>query len=94
MHNPRQETINAIKFLEIPKTKLSRRAGVEASRTSEYIQGKSLPTATTEKIESAVRDIVKVWTALGIKIDLSDTEGFARALKAADEAILKEYVQS
>jgi plasmid maintenance system antidote protein VapI len=80
MHNPRQETINAIKFYEIPKTKLSRKIGVEASRISEYVRGKNLPTATTEKIESAVRDIVKVWTGLNIKTDLSDTEGFDRLL--------------
>ena len=81
MHNTRQEeTIKAIKRLEIPTTKLSRRAGVETSRVSEYVRGKILPTVTTQKIESAVRDIAKVWDSLGIKTELDDTEGFDRLL--------------
>jgi plasmid maintenance system antidote protein VapI len=80
MDSIRNETKNAIKLLGIPKSQLARMAGLEASRISEYIRDKSLPTATTEKIESAVRNIVKVWTGLGIKTDLSDTEGFSRLL--------------
>jgi len=85
-----QETTNTIKTLEIPKTKLARRAGVESSRVSEYIQGKSLPTATMVKIESAVEDIARVWTSLGIKTDLDDTEGFAKLLTYVNSVLAGE----
>jgi plasmid maintenance system antidote protein VapI len=90
MRNTRQETKDAIKFLEIPKTKLARMVGLEASRISEYVRDKSLPAATTEKIESAVRDIVKVWTILPVRVDLSDLEGFARAIQIADDIVRGE----
>jgi plasmid maintenance system antidote protein VapI len=90
MHSIRNETKNAIKFLGIPKSQLARMAGLEASRISEYIRDKSLPAATTEKIESAVRDIVKVWTILPVRVDLNDLEGFARAIQIADDIVRAE----
>jgi plasmid maintenance system antidote protein VapI len=87
MPNPRQETKDAIRFLDIPKIQLARMVGLEPSRISEYVRDKSLSADKTEKIENAVRQIAKVWTVLPIRVDLNDLEGFARAVKIADFTI-------
>ena len=80
MRNTRQETKNAIRFLDIRKIQLARMVDLEPSRISEYIRDKSLTADKTEKIENAVRQIAKVWTSLGIRTDLSDVEGFNKLL--------------
>ena len=85
-----EETINAIKFLDIPTTKLARIAGIEPARVSEYVRRKSLPADKAEKIESAVRNIAKVWTIIPVRVDLNDLEGFARAVLIADEIVRGE----
>jgi plasmid maintenance system antidote protein VapI len=87
MRNTRQETKDAIRFLDIPKIQLARMVGLEPSRISEYIRDKSLTADKTEKIENAVRDIAKVWTVLPVRVDLNDLDGFARAVKIADWTI-------
>jgi hypothetical protein len=94
MQKTRTDTINAIKFLDIPITKLARMADLEPSRVSEYVRGKSMPTDKTEKIETAVRDIVKVWSVLPVRVDLSDMEGFKRAILIADDILHQEEMQS
>jgi len=90
MRNTRQETKSTIKVLGIPNGKLARRAGVEPSRVSEYVRDKSLPPATTEKIENAVAQIAKVWTVLPVRVDLDDLEGFERAIQIADDIVRSE----
>lgn len=92
MHNTfhsRQDFINSIIHFQIPKIEIARMTGLDASRISEYIRKKPLPATTVEKIEGTVEQIVKVWSVLPVKVDLSDREGFARAVQIADDAIAK-----
>jgi hypothetical protein len=92
MHNTfhsRQDFINSIIHFQIPKIEIARMTGLDASRISEYIRKKPLPANTVEKIEATVEQIVKVWSVLPVKVDLSDREGFARAVQIADDAIAK-----
>src|SRR6267142_55698 len=85
----RQDFINSIIHFQIPKIQIARMTGLDASRISEYLRKKPLPAATVEKIEGTVEQIVKVWSVLPVKVDLSDREGFARAVQIADDAIAK-----
>ena len=90
----RQDFINAVLTLQIPKIGIARMTGLDQSRISEYLRGKSLTANKVEKIESAVSNIVKVWTVLPVKVDISDREGFARAVQIADNAIAQSELEN
>jgi len=47
------------------------------------------PPAIATKIEEAVADVVKVWSGLQVRIDITDQRGFTRALDTVEAAITK-----
>jgi plasmid maintenance system antidote protein VapI len=85
----RYKTTRAIKDLEIPKSDLAALADVLPCRVSDYISGKRVPSAIAARIEEAVANVVKVWSTLPVRVDISDQRGFAKAVEIVDAAIAK-----
>lgn len=85
----RYKTARAIKDWEIPKSDLAQLADVLPCRVSDYVSGKRVPSAIATRIEEAVANVVKVWTVLPVRTDISDQRSFAKALEIADAAIAK-----
>src|SRR5207302_6896070 len=94
MENPRQETINAIVKLRISKIGLAALAKVSSGAISDYMRGRSLSADKDSRIEEAVLQVVKVWTCLPVKTDITDPESFARAIRIADAAIATEQLDT
>jgi hypothetical protein len=89
MFNPRHKTVQAIKDWDIGKSDLAQLADVLPSRISDYCSGKRVPPAIATKIDEATAAVVKVWSGLQVRIDITDQRGFARALETVDAAIAK-----
>jgi plasmid maintenance system antidote protein VapI len=85
----RFETTKAIKDWDIPKSDLAQLADVLPPRVSDYISGKRIPAVLAARIENAVQQVVLVWTGLGVRIDITDEQGFKRALDSVTAAIAK-----
>ena len=85
----RYKTTKSIKDWEIPKGDLAQLADVLPRRVSDYISGKRVPSAIATRIEEATANVVKVWSGLQVRIDISDQPGFQRALDTVEAAITK-----
>src|SRR5258706_15630841 len=85
----RYKTTRAIKDWEIPKSDLAALADVLPCRVCDYISGKRLPPYITSHIEETVEKVVRVWSTLPVKTDISDHQSFTKALEIADAAIAK-----
>jgi hypothetical protein len=85
----RYKTTKLIRDWEIPKSDLAALADVLPCRVSDYISGKRLPPHIATRIEEATAAVVKVWSTLPVRVDISDQRGFARAVEIADAAIAK-----
>lgn len=89
MLNARHKTVQAVKDWDIGKSDLAQLADVLPSRVSDYCSGKRVPPAIATKIEEATADVVKVWSGLQVRIDITDQRGFQRALETVEAAIAK-----
>jgi plasmid maintenance system antidote protein VapI len=85
----RYKTTKAIKDWEIRKSDLAQLADVLPCRVSDYCSGKRVPPSIASRIEEAVAKVVKVWSVLPVRTDISDQASFAKALEIADTAIAK-----
>jgi hypothetical protein len=94
MENSRQEIINAIVQLRIPKLGLAGLAKVSSGRVSDYMRNRPLSSDKVFRIEDAVKQVVKVWVCLPVKTDITDPESFAQAIRIADSAIAKEELET
>jgi plasmid maintenance system antidote protein VapI len=92
MSDKRKQTIDTIRVLGIKKADLAQLADIKPCRISEYFRGKPLSAEKTQRLESTVENIAKVWINLGIKTDLSDTEGFARLLAHVERSLAGEHL--
>jgi plasmid maintenance system antidote protein VapI len=80
MDDKRKRIVTMIRVLGIKKADLAQLADIKPCRVSEYLRNRPLSEEKTQRLENAVENIATVWTNLGIKTDLSDTEGFAKLL--------------
>lgn len=85
----RYKTAKAIRDWAIPKSDLAALADVLLCRVSDYCSGKRLPPYIISRIEETVEKVVRVWSTLPVKTDISDHQSFTKALEIADAAIAK-----
>jgi plasmid maintenance system antidote protein VapI len=80
MDDNRRRIATTIRVLGIKKTDLAQMADIKPCQISDYLRSRPLSEEKTQRLETSVENIARVWTSLGIKTDLSDVEGFGRLL--------------